>query len=102
MKSNRHCFPSPFLRSRLKKARGSFSAFLSAGFSVLLVLSVSACKSEEPAKGASHCPELKVCFDECNQRFPPQHGSNEIEVCLNNCIQTHGNPEACPELGTRL
>ncbi|MBI40074.1 MAG: hypothetical protein CMF59_10770 [Leptospiraceae bacterium] len=65
--------------------------------SLLLFLASGCSTAKEPA-GPQYCGDLNQCFEECNRRYPPQHGSNEIEVCLNTCIQTHGNPEKCPEL----
>ncbi|MBU45020.1 MAG: hypothetical protein CMN76_17545 [Spirochaetaceae bacterium] len=74
--------------------------------SVLLFLalaSVCSVKNEKTngagsGEGPDYCPALGECFDDCNTRYPPQHGSNEIEVCLYQCIQKHGTPEPCGNL----
>lgn len=62
------------------------------------------CKSEKKSSRNPevYCKELKECFDQCNRRYPPEHGSNEIDLCLNRCIQDLGDPENCPELKTGI
>lgn len=69
-----------------------------------LSLTGIACKSEKKSSQNPdiYCKQLKECFDECNRRYPPEHGSNEIEICLNGCIRDSGDPENCPELKTGI
>ncbi|HBS04446.1 MAG TPA: hypothetical protein DEA96_05745 [Leptospiraceae bacterium] len=64
----------------------------------ILLIAAIGCGTRKEQSSPDYCARLKQCFEECNRRYPPQHGSNEIEVCLNSCIQDHGNPENCSDL----
>lgn len=92
---NRKSNTIPMTASFAVGLRASLLAFLAA---LLFASVLLTCNTGKEAGAPEYCDSLEKCFDECNHRYPPQHGSNEIEICLNSCIQDHGNPDACPSI----